>query len=137
SLTPIDEQRLLHAIDAEGDRLLAECGLATDAVRVLTPGCVAGETERERVPARGDLQPASADLELPAQGGMDARRRPDEGRRAQRRAQLPRQVSRCVVCLRAAESGELGDGEEGGEQERGGDREEDRRSAPRHCPAPG
>src|SRR5439155_11544699 len=46
SLTPIDEQRLLHAIDAEGDRLLAECGLATDAVRVLTPGCVAGETER-------------------------------------------------------------------------------------------
>src|SRR5207248_6910735 len=99
-----------------------------DAVGVLTPGRIARETERQSVVARADLQSALADLELSAQRGMDARRRPDEGSRAQRRAQLPRQVSRCVVCLRAAESGELGDGKEGGEKERGGDREEERRA---------
>ncbi len=52
------------------------------------------------------------------------RRRPDEGRGVQRRTQLPRQECRCVVCLPAAESGELGDGERGGEKERSGDREE-------------
>src|SRR6185312_14569399 len=136
-LPAIDEQRLLDPVDAEGDRFTAERGRAGDAVGELAPRRLARETERERVLAGGGLQSAAADLELAAEGGVDARRQPDEGRRAQRRSQLPRQVSRCVVCLRAAESGELGDGEEGGEQERGGGREEDGQAPRAHGRAPG
>ena len=124
-----DRERLLDAVRAEHDRLIAERQLPLHAVPVSLPRAArAAEAKRHARRARGDLQSALADLELPAKGGLDEcrrrmRRRPDEGG-IQRRTQFPRQESRRVVCLRAVESGELGDGERGGAEERGGDREE-------------
>ena len=93
------------------------------------------EAERDTGVTRRDLEAAVADLELPAEGRLDepgccVRRRPDEGP-VQRRTKLPRQEDRCVVCPRAAESGELGDGERGGEKERSGDCEEQTSPVPR------
>src|SRR5262249_61167169 len=94
-------------------------GLAPKALRRRPPVLVAApppavnlpRSQTDRLSLRVHRKALCSDLD-----GVAPRRRPDEGGRAQRRAQLPRQVSRCVVCLRAAESGELGNGQEGGEK---------------------
>ena len=82
ALVFVDSQRLLGAIDTEGDRLAAERRVAADALFEVRPGRVgAAEHERQRRFARRDREAAVRDLEPCAEGGPDQRRsrlRPSE-----------------------------------------------------------
>src|SRR2546422_1861527 len=134
SVVLVDDEVLLGLLRGDGDDHPAEVGLRRDPVceRGGVPRLPADERQPKRVRPALDLESIGRERDVDV-----VRRPPDEGCPVQRRTQLPRQECRCVVCLRAAESGELGDGEQGGEKERGGDREENWRPAPGRGPAPG
>src|SRR6266511_3543165 len=134
ALVAVDDEVLLSLLRADGHDRSPEAGASrrpTGEARRLS-GTFPLERHAQCLGAApyGEAPGRQGDLEV-------TRRRPDEGGGVQRRTQLPRQESRCVVCLCDAESGELGDGEKGGEKERGGDREENRRPEPAHGLAPG
>ena len=118
----VDDEVLLGLLRRDGDHGATEIGLRRDPVfeRGDVLRLPSEERQAQRVWTSLDAEPLGRNRDLEV-----VSRLPDEGRGVQRRTQLPRQECRCVECLRAAESGELGDGNKGCDQERGGDREEE------------